>query len=223
MNRCSLANSGAHSETPAGESSPARRLWVAAAAVAAATTGLALLVYLIGAATLWLALRNTGGAPTGNVTVTGDSTPGDLFTVTFSGAAASNANLLTLTSNALTGGTSPSVGINNVTVTEVDAGSVTATFTATLSAVSGRTVTVDYATSDVTATAPADYSAASGTLTFAPGVTTRTIPIAVQGDLSDEANETYRVTLSNPTNVTIATSWPMSGPTMVATAKVAAM
>ena len=98
----------------------------------------------------------------------------------------------------------PSVGINNVTVTEVDAGSVTATFTATLSAVSGRTVTVDYATSDVTAAAPADYTAASGTLTFAPGVTTRTIPIAVQGDLSDEANETYRVTLSNPTNVTIA-------------------
>ena len=100
----------------------------------------------------------------------------------------------------------PSVGINNVTVTEVDAGSVTATFTATLSAVSGRTVTVDYATSDVTATAPADYTAASGTLTFAPGVTTRTIPITVQGDLSDEANETYRVTLSNPTNVTIATA-----------------
>ena len=93
-----------------------------------------------------------------------------------------------------------------MTVTEVDAGSVTATFTATLSAVSGRTVTVDYATSDVTAAAPADYTAASGTLTFAPGVTTRTIPIAVQGDLSDEANETYRVTLSNPTNVTIATA-----------------
>ena len=51
-------------------------------------------------------------------------------------------------------------------VTEVDAGTVTATFTATLSAASGKTVTVDYATSDVTATAPADYTAASGTLTF---------------------------------------------------------
>ena len=65
---------------------------------------------------------------------------------------------------------------------------------------------MDYATSDVTATAPADYTAASGTLTFAPGVTTQTIPITVQGDLSDEANETYRVTLSNPANVTIATA-----------------
>jgi hypothetical protein len=43
--------------------SPARRLWGAVAAVAAAATGLALLVYLIGAATLWLALRNTGYSP----------------------------------------------------------------------------------------------------------------------------------------------------------------
>ena len=65
---------------------------------------------------------------------------------------------------------------------------------------------MDYATSDVTATAPADYTAATGTLTFAPGVTTQTVPVTVQGDLSDEANETYRVTLSNPTNVTIATA-----------------
>ncbi len=100
----------------------------------------------------------------------------------------------------------PSVGINNATVTEGDVGTVTATFTATLSAVSGRTVTVDYATADITATAPTDYAAASGTLTFPAGTTTRTIPIAVQGDLSDEADETYQVALSNPVNVTISTA-----------------
>ena len=100
----------------------------------------------------------------------------------------------------------PSLSINNVTVTEVDAGTVTATFTATLSAASGKTVTVDYATSDVTATAPADYSGTTGTLTFTPGSTTQTIPITVQGDLSDEVNETYRVTLSNPANATITTA-----------------
>ena len=100
----------------------------------------------------------------------------------------------------------PSLVINNVTVTEVDAGSVTATFTATLSAASNKVVTVDYATSDVTAIAPGDYTAASGTLTFAPGVTTQTVPIAVQGDLLNEASETYRVTLSNPGNATITTA-----------------
>ena len=100
----------------------------------------------------------------------------------------------------------PTLSINNVTVTEVDAGTNTATFTATLSAASGKTVTVDYATSDVTATTPADYTGATGTLTFAPGATTQTIPITVQGDLSDEINETYRVTLSNPGNATITTA-----------------
>jgi hypothetical protein len=100
----------------------------------------------------------------------------------------------------------PGLVINNVTVIEVDAGTVTATFTATLSAASNKVVTVDYATSDVTATAPADYTAASGTLTFSPGVTTRTVPIAVQGDLLNEASETYRVTLSNPVNATITTA-----------------
>ena len=100
----------------------------------------------------------------------------------------------------------PSFTINNVNVAEVDAGTATATFTATLSAASGKTVTVDYATSDVTATAPADYTAASGTLTFPPGTTTRTIPITLQGDVLDEVNETYRVTLSNPSNATITTA-----------------
>ena len=98
----------------------------------------------------------------------------------------------------------PTLSINNVTVTEGDTGTVTATFTATLSAASGKTVTVDYATSAVTANAPADYTAATGTLTFTPGTTTRAVAIDVQGDVSDEPDETYRVTLSNPGNATIA-------------------
>ena len=100
----------------------------------------------------------------------------------------------------------PGLVINNVTVTEGDAGTVTATFTVTQSAASGKTVTVDYATADVTATAPADYTATTGTLTFNPGTTTQTIPIAVQGDLLNEALETYRVTLSNAVNASITTA-----------------
>ncbi len=93
-----------------------------------------------------------------------------------------------------------------MTVTEVDAGTATATFTATLSTASGKTVTVDYATSDLTATAPADYTAATGTLTFTPGTTAQPIAVTLQGDVLDEANETYRVTLSNPANATITTA-----------------
>ena len=74
---------------------------------------------------------------------------------------------------------------------------------ATLSTASARTITVDYATSDGTATASSDYTAGSGTITFAPNATTQNIPIAVLADTVDEVDETVNVTLSNPSNVTI--------------------
>ncbi len=98
----------------------------------------------------------------------------------------------------------PSLSVNDVTVTEGDSGTTSATFTVTLAPASGQNVSVDYSTADGTATAPADYAATSGTLTFAPGQTTRTVTVLVAGDLLDEANETYFVNLSNPSNATIA-------------------
>jgi Calx-beta domain len=63
----------------------------------------------------------------------------------------------------------PEPVIDNVSVPEGDAGTTQATFTVSLSASSFKTITVDYATADGTATAPADYASASGTLSFAPG------------------------------------------------------
>ena len=74
---------------------------------------------------------------------------------------------------------------------------------ATLSAASEKTITVDYATSDGTATAGADYTAAQGTITFAPGVTTQNIAVVVLADATDEVDETVTVTLSNPSEVTL--------------------
>ena len=62
---------------------------------------------------------------------------------------------------------------------------------------------LDYATSDDSASAGSDYTAGSGTITFAPGVTTQNVPIAVISDTTDEPNETIKVTLSNPVNVTL--------------------
>ena len=59
-------------------------------------------------------------------------------------------------------------------------------------------VRVDYATSDVTTTAGADYPATSGTLTFAPGETAKTISVPVFEDGHDEDHETLTLTLSNP-------------------------
>ena len=75
-----------------------------------------------------------------------------------------------------------------------------ATFTVRLSTASGPTVTVDSATSDGTGTVGSDYTAGSGTLTFAAGATSKTFDVAVTGDTVDEADETYTVTLSNARN-----------------------
>ena len=74
----------------------------------------------------------------------------------------------------------------------------------TLGAASSLEVTVDWTTADGTATADADYVAADGRLTFAPGQTEATIAVAVFNDALDEGDETVAVALSNPTNATIA-------------------
>ena len=78
------------------------------------------------------------------------------------------------------------------------------TFAVTLGAASSLEVTVDWTTADGTATADADYVAADGRLTFAPGQTEATIAVAVFNDALDEGDETVAVALSNPTNATIA-------------------
>ena len=64
-------------------------------------------------------------------------------------------------------------------------------------------MTVNYATANGTATAGSDYVAASGTLTFAPGVATRPMTVSVNGDTTSEPNETFVVTLSSPTNAVL--------------------
>lgn len=99
-----------------------------------------------------------------------------------------------------------SVSIGAVTVTETNSGTRDAVFTVTLSAVSGSTVMVDYATANGSATAPADYVAIAGTITFAPGEVSKQFVVQVVGDTIVEANETYSVNLSNPVNATIGGS-----------------
>jgi hypothetical protein len=62
-------------------------------------------------------------------------------------------------------------------------------------------VSVNYATSDGTATAGSDYTATSGTLNFAPGELTKFISIPITNDnLFENANETFNIVLSSPTN-----------------------
>ncbi|GAA4424753.1 hypothetical protein GCM10023090_18690 [Acidovorax lacteus] len=98
----------------------------------------------------------------------------------------------------------PSLSIDDVSVVEGNTGTVNAVFTVTLSAASGQTVSVNYATADGTATQPADYTNTSGTLTFTAGQTSRIITVPVIGETVPEANESFFVNLSGATNATIS-------------------
>jgi CSLREA domain-containing protein len=98
----------------------------------------------------------------------------------------------------------PSISINDVTLAEGNAGTTAFTFTLTLSSASGLPVSVDFATADNSALAASDYTAASGTRTFAPGITVQTVTVNVAGDLTTEPNETFFVNLTNPVNATIS-------------------
>lgn len=100
----------------------------------------------------------------------------------------------------------PTLTVGNVSVTEGHSGATNAVFVLALSVPTTKTVTVSYATSNGTATAGSDYVAASGTVTFAPGETTKTISIAANGDTLVEANETFRLSLSSAVNVTLGTT-----------------
>jgi len=97
----------------------------------------------------------------------------------------------------------PSISINDISVSEGNSGTKTATFTLVLSAASARNVTVTYGTADGTATAATDYTARTGNLTFTAGATAVTVAITVRGDVTLEPNETVLVNLTNPVNATI--------------------
>ncbi|MDY3563725.1 autotransporter-associated beta strand repeat-containing protein [Gemmata sp. JC673] len=121
---------------------------------------------------------------------------GTTFRISYAGG---DGNDVTLTAVPL-----PALSVTGASVAEGNSGTTALTFTVTLSAPSLQTVTVAYATADGTATAGTDYTAASGMLTFAPGVTTQTVTVLVDGDTAVEADETFRVVLSSPVGATVA-------------------
>ena len=94
----------------------------------------------------------------------------------------------------------PSLSIGDVSVAE---GGETAVLEVTLTPASAETVTVDFATADVTATADEDYTPTDGTLTFSAGVTSREVTVSITDDADDENAETLTVTLSDAVNAVI--------------------
>lgn len=163
-----------------------------------ASGGTAPYAFTVSSGTLPAGLTLSSGAISGTPTTAGSST----FTVT-----ATDVNgCLGSASYTMVVSQIPSLSINDVSVMEFNHhDALSAVFTVTLSAASTQAVTVNYATANGTAIAGRDYTAKSGTLTFAPGTTTQAITIAIKGDSKREANETFTVTLSNPVNSTVGT------------------
>ena len=97
----------------------------------------------------------------------------------------------------------PTVSISDVSVMEGRNGTTAATFTVNLSQATTGAVLVTFTSANGTAIAGSDYTFAHGTLKFNPGETIKTITVAVNGDRQREADETFRVFLSNPDGATI--------------------
>jgi len=109
----------------------------------------------------------------------------------------------------VTGSVQPSLFIADASISEGNNPSVDTPllFTVTLVNANNQTVTVAYATSDLSAVAPGDYATTSGTLSFTPGTTRQFITVGVHGDSTAESDETFRITLSaaNHANLGAAT------------------
>jgi predicted extracellular nuclease len=143
-------------------------------------------------------------------TINGDTVnePNETFTVTLDNASASvgtatisdGTGVATITNDDAL----PAASVADVAVAEGNAGVSYLVFTVTLDKASSGTLTYDFQTSPGSAAAGSDYLEVSGTVTFAPGVTSQTISVPIIGDTVPENNETLTVALSNPSGGTIA-------------------
>ncbi|MBX3458488.1 MAG: VCBS repeat-containing protein [Planctomycetes bacterium] len=99
----------------------------------------------------------------------------------------------------------PTVGFAQAQYT-VDESAGTSAITVTLSPAATHSVTLNWTATAGTATNGDDFIAASGTLTFNPGQTSRTFNVTILDDTIDEADETVTLTLSNPSQALLGTS-----------------
>jgi serralysin len=131
--------------------------------------------------------------------------------VTLTLSAANNADLgtsnnpATLTIVDDDGPTMPTVDFDRASYS-VDEDDGPATITVTLSAAYTSVVTVDYASANDTAIAPADYMSTSGTLTFTVGATSRAFDVPIVDDSEREDNEDLTLTLSKASNAILGTT-----------------
>ena len=169
-------------------------------------------------------VTSSGGTPAGNVQFKDNGTNlGAAVALNGSGVATVSTAALTVGTHVITaeyGGTAtfgastgtlsggqvvrpqPTLSVNDASIVEGDSGTKTLSFTVTLSAASNLTVTANFSTADNTANAGADYQAVNLGLTFNPGDTTKIVSVTIVGDTTNEADETFFVNISAPTNAT---------------------
>lgn len=152
-----------------------------------------------------------------DVTICGDTLNEPSETIFLSLASPTNATLgvasatLTITDNDPQPTVSMSVVSNTVAEPANPPTVQSVTFTVSISAASGQTVTVAYATGGGTATAGSDYTSASGTLTWTVGDSAnKSVTVNVNADFVYEPTETFNFTLSSPTNATITGTNPQT-------------
>ena len=152
-------------------------------------------------------LTIAAGATTGtiNVTINGDTTveANETLLVTLLGASA-NSTIGTATATGTITNDDvappptglPSISIASVSKAEGNLGTSNIVFTVTLSQPSATPVTVNFATSDLTALADSDYISKSGSVTIPAGSTTGTFFVSIYGDTTLENDDIFKVTLS---------------------------
>ena len=166
------------------------------------------------------ALAVTGGAATGSRRV--DKTEFDAYwidvrpsgngpvTISLSPAASCGPSSVTCTpdgrklSAAISARVEGPAGLSVADANVLEGPGAALAFAVTLDRSTSADVQVDYATRDGTAQAGSDYTAASGTLRFAPGETAKTVTVAVLDDAHDEGSETLTLVLSNPSGAYLA-------------------
>lgn len=100
----------------------------------------------------------------------------------------------------------PNMTINDISLNEGHSGTRNFNFRVSLSNAYNQVVKFSYVTANGTATAGSDFANKTGTISFQPGQTSKTVTIAVYGDLTPETNESFFVNLFNPIKAVITDS-----------------
>ena len=116
------------------------------------------------------------------------------------------ATLLLLATSVDVAAQQPSISVRDVVVVEGNSGTTQATFVVALSGASSQSVSFSFATTNGTATAGSDYTAASGAASFAPGEVEKPVVVLVSGDTVDEVQETFFLDISNVQNATVSSN-----------------